>query len=108
MNILKRREPISHRDLAEWEAYLEAMLVPAAPRPAFTSDLKRRLLSMPLPEKRTPFQRFMLVAAGISSGVFLVVTGIQIIVTLVGMFGLVRGVRYQIQNKPPNLLPPVL
>ena len=108
MNVLRRRSALSPRDLAEWEAYLEAALKPVAPRPAFASDLKHRLLSEPLPEKKTPFQRVILVAAGISSGVFLVVAGIQIVVTVLGVFGLARGVRYQLQQKPSESLPPAV
>ncbi len=85
----------------ELERYLDLMLKPVAMRQGFSLDLKDRLLTdFPLAEKQTNvFQSFALAVASIFSIFMLIFTGVRALIFLLSMFGLLRQVGGEMQQK---------
>jgi len=85
----------------ELESYLDLMLTPVGLRQGFSRDLKGRLLNdFPLVQNKTNiFQSMALAVASIFSIFMLVLTGIRAIIFLFSMFGLLRQVNGEMQQK---------
>jgi hypothetical protein len=85
----------------ELESYLDLMLTPVGLRQGFSRDLKGRLLNdFPLVQNKTNiFQSMALAVASIFSIFMLVLTGIRAVIFLFSMFGLLRQVNGEMQQK---------
>ena len=83
------------------ENYLSTMLTPVSLRGDFRIDLKRRLLGdFPLVEnKGNVLQSFALAAAGVFSVFMLIFTGLRALIFLFSVFGLLRQVGGEMQQK---------
>jgi hypothetical protein len=85
----------------ELESYLDLMLTPVGLRQGFSRNLKGRLLNdFPLVQSKTNiFQSMALAVASIFSIFMLVLTGIRAVIFLFSMFGLLRQVNGEMQQK---------
>lgn len=85
----------------ELENYLNLMLKPVAMRQGFSMDLRGRLLKdFSLTERKgNVFQSFALAIASIFSIFMLVFTGVRALIFLFSMFGLLRQVGGEMQQK---------
>ncbi len=77
------------RDLAAVESRLAMALQPVAPRPEFIKDLRVKLVGKPKEEMSTvsakKFPQTWLVVGGIFSFFAMVLTGVRIVVTILGL-----------------------
>ncbi|MEW5868324.1 MAG: hypothetical protein AB1894_03550 [Chloroflexota bacterium] len=98
-----RREAVQDHQLADLEACLQSYLTPIAPRPAFISELKGRLMNAPTPERTFGLWHYAaFVAAGALSGIVIVATGVRLTLTLAAALGLLSRAR---QKSPAPVRP---
>lgn len=72
-------------EISRFEQYLEGLMHPVQPRPAFVDNLRERLMTVPRPREGliSWFQLAVLAGIGLLSGVVLAVVGIKAVVTLI-------------------------
>jgi hypothetical protein len=101
----QRRELNNHT----LEAYLQASLMPVSPRPEFIDGLRVRLNNAPIPKSTAPvvIQFGILAAAGMISGLILLVAGLRALVTILGTLGLLRHARGQRQEQAAAVQSPL-
>jgi hypothetical protein len=97
-----QRITIPLNELQELENQVAEVLRPVQLRPAFVQDLQNRLYieqTRLSKIKHTQTPSILLVIAAVISGVLLVLTGIRAIVSLIGLFGLIKGFQYEMNKK---------
>ena len=90
---LFRRKQELEKDIAEFEAFLSAALLPQMPRPEFVSDLGRQLRFqglkiMPI-KPLEKYRKSILMASGILGSAIMLVTSIRGIMALAGVISLI-------------------
>jgi len=88
-------------DFSDIEADLRDFLKPVEPRPSFVSESRIRLVRASL-QKRSHWmmiQLVLLVIAGLTSSLLILVVGVRAVITLIGMLGMINLAREQSSQK---------
>jgi hypothetical protein len=88
------------------ESYLQSAMQPVAPRSAFVSGLKTRLIAASENKEanRQVFGYVILALIGVAGGALFLATGLRAVLSLAGALGLVKLARDHAQSRPPTML----
>jgi len=84
-------------NIDEFERYISTIFTPVSPRVEFVQELHGKILSSKETGDRNIFRYSALGAAGAVSGLILVATSIQAIITLLGTIKIIRQLRFGVQ-----------
>jgi hypothetical protein len=101
--MLKRNRVENNENL---ESYLQSVMQPVAPRPAFVSGLKTRLITASENKQanRQVFGYVLLTLLGVAFGALFLATGLRAVLSLAGALGLLKVARDHAQTRRTTML----